>query len=118
MLNLDTRRLAGAKAKGARPYFMDPQTERVMAVAMAITMEHAVTRERLDTIERLLEAGHPVTRAAIDAYRPDAAAMVERQSWQADYIARVLRIVQQQIEAVEEEGRDSHPETLAAEFAA
>lgn len=118
MMNLDTRRLAGAKSKGARPYFMDPQVERVMAVAMAIAMEHAVTRERLDTIERLMEAGQPVTRAAIDAYRPDAAAMAERQTWHADYIARVLRIVQQQLEAIEEEGREAHPETLAAEFAA
>lgn len=118
MMNLDTRRLAGAKSKGTRPYFMDPQVERVMAVAMAIAMEHAVTRERLDTIERLMEAGQPVTRAAIDAYRPDGAAMAERQTWHADYIARVLRIVQQQLEAVEEEGREAHPETLAAEFAA
>jgi hypothetical protein len=44
--------------------------------------------------------------------------MAERQTWQADYIARVLRIVQQQLEAIEEEGREAHPETLAAEFAA
>ncbi|MBW4504596.1 MAG: hypothetical protein KME57_34885 [Scytonema hyalinum WJT4-NPBG1] len=44
-------------AKGKRPvYFEDPQTDKVLAIVMALIGEVSVLRERLDTIERLLEA--------------------------------------------------------------
>lgn len=118
MDGIDIRRAAGAKAKGKRPYFMgDPQTERVLAVAMAVAQELAVTRERLDTVERLLAAGRPVTADAIDAYRPDAAAMQDRQRWHADFIARILRVFQQELEGVEQLGRELDTEVLASQFA-
>ena len=54
--SVDWIALAGAKPKGKRPYFFDdPAVERVLAITMAVVQELAVTRERLDTIERLLE---------------------------------------------------------------
>lgn len=118
MDGIDIRRAAGAKAKGKRPYFLhDAQTERVLAVTMAVAQELAVTRERLDTIERLLADGRPVTAESIDAYRPDAVAMAERQRWHADFIARVLRVFQQELEEVEATGRDLDTEALASQFA-
>ena len=61
--------MAGAKPKGKRPYFFDdPAVERVLAIVMAVTQELAVTRERLDTIERLLEKNGALKRADIDTY--------------------------------------------------
>ncbi len=118
MDGIDIRRAAGAKAKGKRPWFLaDAQTERVMAVAMAVAQELAVTRERLDTVERLLADGQPVTAATIDAYRPDAAAMAERQRWHADFVARILRVFQQELEEVEQQGRELDTEALASQFA-
>lgn len=71
-----------------------------MAITMAVAQELAVTRERLDTIERLLERGEKFSRADIDAYMPTPAEATERAEWQRMYIARVLRIVQQEIEAL------------------
>ena len=47
--------LAGAKAKGKRPWFLDePDIERVMNITLALMQEVSVLRERLDTVERLL----------------------------------------------------------------
>ena len=99
---LDWIPLTGAKPLGKRPYFFDdPAVERVLAVTMAVAQEVAVLRERLDTIERLLETGNGnFSRADIDAYAPDPAAATERAEWSRMYIARVLRIVQQELEAL------------------
>ena len=99
---LDWIPLTGAKPLGKRPYFFDdPAVERVLAVTMAVAQEVAVLRERLDTIERLLEKGDgKFSRADIDAYAPDPAAATERAEWSRMYIARVLRIVQQELEAL------------------
>ena len=99
--SVDWIALAGAKPKGKRPYFFDdPAVERVLAITMAVTQELAVTRERLDSIERLLEKSGTLKRADIDAYVPDPAAATERAEWSRAYIARVLRIVQQEMEAL------------------
>jgi hypothetical protein len=98
---LDWIPLTGAKPAGKRPYFFDdPAVERVLAITMAVAQELAVTRERLDTVERLLERGTPFKRADIDAYMPSPVEATQRAEWQRMYIARVLRIVQQEIEAL------------------
>lgn len=100
--DLDPIALAGARAKGKRPYFFkDPDVERVLSIAMAIAMEHAVTRQRLDALERLIEQKGLLTRAEIDAYTPERDVEHERGVWMQEYIARLLRIVQQETEALE-----------------
>jgi hypothetical protein len=97
--------MAGNKSKGGRPYFFDdPAVERVLNITMAVATEVAVMHERLDTIERLLQAKGILHTADIEAYEPDDAAAEERQLWHARYSARILRIVQQELEALQ------HPE--------
>ena len=82
-------------AKGKRPvYFDDPQTDKVLAIVMALIGEVSVLRERLDTIERLLEAKDILAIADIEAYQPDDEVAKEREQWRAEYIARVLRVLQ------------------------
>ena len=46
---------SSAKPAGKRPYFLAPETERVLAITMAAVQELAVARERIDTLERLPE---------------------------------------------------------------
>lgn len=95
--------LAGKKAKGKRPaYFDDPAVDRLLSIVMAIAGELAVTRERLDTIERLLETKGTLSRADIEAFRPDRDAGYERGLATREYIARILRGVQQDMEAIAE----------------
>ncbi len=97
---LDVLRLAGAKARGKRPYFFDdPDVERVLSITMAVAGELAVLRQRLDTIEELLETRGRVTRADIEAFEPDPGHAERRGRWFQEYIARILRIVQQEAEA-------------------
>ena len=99
--SLDWIALTGAKPKGKRPYFFeDPAVERVLAMLMAVTQELAVTRERLDTVERLLEKSGHLNRADIEAYAPTPEAATERAQATRAYIARVMRIVQQEMEAI------------------
>ena len=97
----DALKEAGAKPAGKRPYFLEPQVERVLAITMAAIQEFAVARQRLDTLERLLEVKGVVARSEIENFAPDASAAVERSLWSQEYIARVLRIIQQENEAAE-----------------
>lgn len=100
--------LSGNKAKGKRPYFFDdPAVERVLNITMAVASELAVTRERLDTIERLLEAKGIIKRDEIEKFEPNEQQAEERQYWHASYIARILRIVQQELETLQQMPEDN-----------
>jgi hypothetical protein len=79
-----------------RPYFLTPEVERVLVVSMAVAQELAVARARIDTLERLLERKGVLTRAEIEAFEPSAAEATERGQWTQEYLARVLRILQQE----------------------
>ncbi len=97
----DAVALAGAKAKGKRPYFFaDADVERVLSIVMAVAGELAVTRMRLDTLEQLLIERGIVAKADIDGFAPNADQRDARGRWQQEYLARILRIVQQEREAV------------------
>ncbi|AFY49197.1 hypothetical protein Nos7524_3403 [Nostoc sp. PCC 7524] len=117
MQDIDDILLASNKSKGKRPYFFaDPAVERLLNITMAIAMEHAVTRERLDTIERLLADKGILSQSEIDAYEPDKTAAEQRQRWQAEYISRILRIIQQELEALKYPEQNQDIEEIAEEL--
>jgi hypothetical protein len=94
---------AGTKAKGKRPaYFEDPAVDRTLSIVMALVGEVSVLRERLDTVERLLDSKGTISRADIEAFEPDRPAGEDRGLKTREYIARVMRGVQQDMEALEE----------------
>lgn len=106
---------AGEKARGKRPWFLEDQdSERVLNIVMALAQEVSVMRQRLDTVERLLETRGVITRADIEAFAPSKDEAAERGAWNQEFIARILRIVQQENEAIargeelssEQAGRD------------
>lgn len=103
-MSIDYIAEAGRKAKGKRPYyFEDRQTEQLLNITMALAGEVAVMRERLDTVERLLEKAGVLTQESVDTYVPETKAAEDaRQLWQQEFIARILRIVQQEREAITE----------------
>ena len=106
---------ASAKPAGKRPYFLHPDTERVLAITMAVAQELAVVRTRVDTLERLLERQGILTRAEIDGFQPTAEESASRGAWVQEYLVRVLRIVQQEGEAAAQ-GSDLASEDLAEEL--
>ena len=80
--------MAGDKSKGGRPYFFDdPAVERVLNISMAIATEVAVVRERMDTIERLLEAKGILKQDEIESFIPTDDQAEERQLWHTRYAA-------------------------------
>jgi polyhydroxyalkanoate synthesis regulator phasin len=117
MAELDYIRMASNKAKGARPYFLeDKAVERVLNITMAVAGEVAVMRERLDTIERLLAAKGILSNAEIEAYIPTDSEAEERQKLHAEYISRILRIVQQEVEALQQAPENNLPMEEVAEI--
>ena len=97
---LDPISLAGTKAKGKRPRFLDNQdAERVLSVTMAVAAELAVLRQRMDTIEEVLTAKGSLTKSDIEAFTPTREQADARGQWTQEFIARILRIVQQEREA-------------------
>lgn len=99
--HLDWIARAGTRAKGRRPdYFDDPAIDRLFSLAMALTAEVSVLRERLDTVERLLEARGGINRADIEAYVPGKQAGDERGEATRAFVARVMRGFAQEVEAM------------------
>jgi hypothetical protein len=81
------------QTRGKRPHFFDdPALDQMMTFVIELSTEVAVMRERLDTVERLLERDGKVTRAAIEAYHVDAGTEAERVAWRDAFLKRVLRL--------------------------
>lgn len=100
--DIDWIALSGRRAKGKRPeFFDDPAIERLYSVVLALIGEVSVVRERLDTVERLLETNAYLDRNEIEVYKPDLEAGVERGTLTQAYISRVMRGFQQEVEALE-----------------
>lgn len=86
-------------AKGKRPgYFSDPAVDRLLGILMSLIGEVSVLRDRLDSVERLLEKGEPFKREDIDNFLPGAEAEAERENTRRRYIERVMRVVQNEME--------------------
>jgi hypothetical protein len=95
---------ASDKPAGKRPYFLEPESERVLAITMAVAQELAVARQRIDTLERLLEAKGVVARSEVETFTPSEDQYAQRALWTQEYINRILRIVQQEGQAAEAKG--------------
>jgi hypothetical protein len=79
--------------KGKRPYFFDdPNFDQMMTFFLELMTEVSVVRDRLDTVERLLDRQTSITRADIENYRPDGPVEAERVAWRDAYVKRVLRM--------------------------
>lgn len=116
MSAFDPLTLAGARPKGKRPWFLESRdAERLMTIVMALAQEVSVMRERLDTVERLLEKNGRLTRADIEGFAPTRTEADERGAWTQEYLARILRVLQQEQEALSAD--DESSEDVAEELA-
>ena len=86
-------------ARGKRPrYFSDPATDRLLGILMSLIGEVSVLRDRLDSVERLIEAGGLFRREDIDSFLPDEQAEAEREATRQRYVERVMRVIQNEKE--------------------
>jgi hypothetical protein len=92
--------------RGERPrYFQDPAVDKVLSITMALAGEVAVMHDRLDSLERLLEARQPITRSALESFQPSGEERVARDAWRDRFLDVVMRSVHQELESLKS-GRD------------
>lgn len=83
-------------AKGKRPVYLGTrEIDKVMAIAIALIEEVSVLRERLDTLEQLAEAKGLILQKEVEAYQPTESVEQAREQWREEYLARVLRVLQE-----------------------
>lgn len=63
----------GLPMKPEQTFFKDPAIDRLLAMIMTMAAELNVTRDRLATLEMLMESGQPVTPKALDEFEPTPA---------------------------------------------
>ena len=91
-------------ARGHRPeFFEDPSSDTLLSMNVALLSELMVTRERLDTLERLMIGKGLVTRDEIDAFEADAAGEAEREQLRETMSRHVFYLLLQQAERAERE---------------
>ncbi|MEE3623512.1 hypothetical protein UCD39_05850 [Nitrospirillum sp. BR 11752] len=107
---------ASAKPTGKRPRFLESwENERLLCITMALASELSVTRLRLDTLERLLASKGLVLPSEVEDFAPSKVEAAERALWQQEFLARILRVVQQEEEALTD--HDGSSEDIAEELA-
>lgn len=95
------------RPKGHRPdYFDDPAIDQLHAAFVALATELSVAFDRIDTLERLLEARGDITRADIDGFVAGGAVDEARAARRADMAARLLKPFRDYREALLERTRD------------
>ena len=103
-------------AKGKKPqYFSDPAIDKLLWMTLTLMEELSVTRDRLDTVERLLEASRVLKQRDVEGYRPGSAAAAQRAARRAAYVDRVMRAAQSELEELTARGMpQSEAEVIAA----
>ncbi|WP_052215544.1 hypothetical protein [Sphingomonas sp. ERG5] len=80
-------------SKGKRPHFFeDPSLDQMMTFLLELMAETSALRDRVDTIERLLDAKTSISRDDIESFRADDMIESERTAWRKAFIERVLRM--------------------------
>ena len=85
-------------SKGERPYFFDdPAVDKLLAMLLAMAGELSVLRDRLDTLERLVEEKGLINRQDIESYEPDKNVIAEHDAQREEYLKQILKIVDVEI---------------------
>ncbi len=84
-------------AKGRKPqYFADPATDKLLSMVLALTQELSVARDRIDTLERLLDRAGVLAAQTVDEYLPTPEEAAARSTLRAGMIRRVFRAAEKE----------------------
>ncbi len=84
-------------AKGRKPqYFADPATDKLLSMVLALTQELSVARDRIDTLERLLDRAGVLAARTVDEYLPTPEEAAARATLRAGMIRRVFRAAEKE----------------------
>ncbi len=88
-------------AKGKKPVYFDTTTDKLISMVLTLMGEVSVMRDRLDTVERLAEKKGVLKLDDIENYEVPADVSKIRSERRAAYIARVLKSVQDELDAMQ-----------------
>ncbi len=100
--------------KGSRPqFFDDPAMDQAMSMIMVLASEVSVLRDRLDTFERLSEAGKGPSQADIEQFVPDEQCLGAREAARQDFFQRLYFVANKRAqENAEADTRDRYQSVL------
>jgi hypothetical protein len=81
-------------------FFADPDVDRVLGITMAVAQEVAAVGEKLDSLERLLVDAGVLQPGALANYVATPEVARERLDVQEAFVARLLRVVEQELVAL------------------
>ena len=88
-------------SKGRKPaYFADPATDKLLQMVITLAGELSVVRDRLDLVERLATEAGAFDRGKLETMLLSEADKTERDASRADFVARVLRVLDQDLEEI------------------
>ncbi len=88
-------------AKGKKPqYFSDPAIDKLLWMTVTLMEELSVTRDRLDTVERLLAKKRVLKASEVDLWRPDPKSATERDARRKAFVDRMMRAVHAELDEV------------------
>ncbi len=100
-------------AKGPKPrYFADPATDKLLTMVLELMQELSVARDRIDTLERLLDAAGVISRSDVETYLPDRAVNAERAARRGVMLSRVFRASEKELELILAKGKDLELEEI------
>ncbi|MFN3592656.1 MAG: hypothetical protein ACK4MX_06565 [Thermaurantiacus sp.] len=77
-------------AKGKRPQFYEsPGLDQAMSMILVLASEFSAMRERVDTLERVLEQNGIEAGAAVEAYQPTPEVLTAREQWRQAFLGRL-----------------------------
>ena len=87
--------------KGRKPqYFADPATDKLLQMVITLAGELSVVKDRLDLVERLATAAGAFDRGGLETLQLSADDLAERDANRAEFVARVLRVLDQDLEDI------------------
>jgi hypothetical protein len=85
-------------ARGKRPDFYAAEgVDHAMSMILVLAQELMVTRDRLDTVERVAAAKGLVLAEDIEAYHPDQAALEHREKERQAFLTRLYYLARKEV---------------------
>lgn len=81
--------------KGKRAtFYAEPGVDQLYGIVAALAAEIWVARERIDTLERLLERSQAVPAGAVEGFELDPGTLAARQQDREAFIQRVFQVLE------------------------
>ena len=86
-------------AKGKKPKYLDDGSiDNLMAMIMTLTQEISVLRDRMDTLERMLESKEIISTKEFDDFVPSDDLEMMRKDRRHELLERVLLPIKKELE--------------------